>query len=135
MPGRPKKASSFGGGAAIEKLADIDTIALDKTGTLTTGELRIHKIESFPQGHERQVAELAYTLESNSNHPIARAITAYGKREGLQLGEIQDFRSLTGKGVRGQVDEKVCYLGRRGIDGHRRSSIPLHETFLSPRSK
>ncbi|CAN5388508.1 metal-transporting ATPase PfeT [soil metagenome] len=110
-----KNGILFRGGAAIEKLAEIDTIALDKTGTLTTGELTIDGIESFPPGRERDVADFAFTLERNSNHPIARAITAYGKRQNLQARPLTDFRSLTGKGLRGQIEAKVTYLGRREL--------------------
>ena len=69
----------FRGGAAIEKLAEVDLVALDKTGTLTTGELAVVGCESFPPGREQEVIELAYALEMNSQHPIARAITQHGE--------------------------------------------------------
>ncbi len=105
----------FRGGAAIEKLAEVDAVALDKTGTLTTGELTVHAVESFPEGREDDVAAIAYTLESQSNHPIARAITEYGKKHGLASRDLDEFQSLSGKGLRGKVDEKVCYLGRREL--------------------
>ena len=75
-----RKGILFRGGAAIEKLAEIDTVALDKTGTLTTGELAVASVESFPPGRERDVAELAFTLERNSNYFIVCAIIDYGKR-------------------------------------------------------
>lgn len=110
-----RKGILFRGGAAIEKLAEIDTVALDKTGTLTTGELAVGAVESFPPGRERDVAELAFTLERNSNHPIARAITDYGKKENLTQRKLGAFQSLTGKGLRGTVDEKTTYLGRREL--------------------
>jgi len=110
-----RKGILFRGGAAIEKLAEIDTIALDKTGTLTTGELSVHEIESFPPGREKEVAQLAFTLEQNSNHPIARAITSYGKQEGLETRALSGFRSLTGKGLRGEIGAKATYLGRREL--------------------
>src|ERR1035437_3175426 len=73
----------FRGGAAVEKLAAVNTVALDKTGTLTTGELRVETIESFPPGREAEVAQLAFSLERLSTHPLARAITRYGKQQGL----------------------------------------------------
>ena len=60
----------FRGGAAIEKLAAINTVALDKTGTLTTGELGIETVESFPPGREPEVARLAFSLERLSTHPL-----------------------------------------------------------------
>lgn len=110
-----KKGVLFRGGAAIEKLAEVDVVALDKTGTLTTGELVVHEVESFPPGREIDVAEIALTLEANSNHPIARAITLYGQREELTPRELSEFQSIAGQGLRGKVDEQVCYLGRREL--------------------
>src|SRR5262249_40270050 len=61
----------FRGGAAIEKLAEIDVVCMDKTGTLTEGELRVGAVESFPPGREIEVLKIAVTLEAHSNHPIA----------------------------------------------------------------
>ena len=78
----------FRGGAAIEKLAEVDLVALDKTGTLTTGEMEVERIESFPPGREREAAELAFSLESHGTHPIGRAIRKYGVREGLANREL-----------------------------------------------
>ena len=88
----------FRGGAAVEKLAGITTVALDKTGTLTTGELRVEKVESFPAGQETEVARVAYSLERLSAHPLARAITRYGKQQGLESVDFHSFESVTGKG-------------------------------------
>jgi len=105
----------YRGGAAIEKLSEIDTVALDKTGTLTTGELSVNSVESFPPGREAEVLEVAFTLESSSNHPLARAITAHGKRLGLKLRDMHSFESLTGQGLRASVGERATYLGRREL--------------------
>jgi len=110
-----RKGILFRGGAAIEKLGEIDVVALDKTGTLTTGELAVAGVESFPAGREREVLEIAYALESNSHHPIARAITAHGRRLELRPREVRRFQSLTGKGLRAEVDERVTFLGRREL--------------------
>jgi len=74
----------FRGGAAVEKLAGVNVVALDKTGTLTTGELRVEKVESFPAGREAEIARLAYSLEKLSTHPLARAITRHGKQQQLE---------------------------------------------------
>ena len=71
----------FRGGAAVEKLADVNIVALDKTGTLTTGELRVENVDSFPPGRENEIARLAYSLEKLSTHPLARAITRHGKQQ------------------------------------------------------
>jgi Zn2+/Cd2+-exporting ATPase len=103
----------FRGGAAVEKLADTNVVALDKTGTLTTGELRVEKIESFPPGRESEIARLAFSLERLSTHPLARAITRYGKQQKLVPVEFEHFESVTGQGLRAKRNGGVCSLGGR----------------------
>ena len=93
----------FRGGAAVEKLAGIDTVALDKTGTLTTGELRVERVESFPPGREPEVARLAFSLERLSSHPLARAITRHGKQQRLEPFELDQFASVTGEGLEARL--------------------------------
>jgi Cd2+/Zn2+-exporting ATPase len=105
----------FRGGAAVERLADVDVVALDKTGTLTTGELAVEGMESFPQGRERDVLGLAGALESKSQHPIARAILRRAKEDGVSLAEVEDFRSITGQGLKGSVGGSSLVLGRREL--------------------
>jgi Cd2+/Zn2+-exporting ATPase len=103
----------FRGGAAVEKLAAINTVCLDKTGTLTTGELRVEKVESFPAGHEQEVAQIAYSLEKLSTHPLARAVTRYGKQQGLANLGLTQFESVTGMGLKANYNGLECLLGRR----------------------
>ncbi len=105
----------FRGGAAIEELSEVTRVALDKTGTLTTGEMVVERVESFPEGNEGVLARLAVSLEAQSNHPIARAIQRYGKQEGIEPEPVESFRSLTGKGIQGRHDGSLCVLGRREI--------------------
>jgi Cd2+/Zn2+-exporting ATPase len=109
----------FRGGAAVEKLAEVKVVAMDKTGTLTTGELRVEKIESFPPGREQEVAQLAYSLDRHSAHPLARAVTLYGKRQQLEPLEVTAFESVTGQGLRAQWRGGSVRLGRRSfaLDG------------------
>jgi Zn2+/Cd2+-exporting ATPase len=103
----------FRGGAAVEKLADANAVALDKTGTLTTGELRVEKVESFPAGREAEVARLAYSLEKLSTHPLARAITRHGKQQQIEPIEFEHFESIAGLGLSARRNGGVCRLGRR----------------------
>ena len=103
----------FRGGAAVEKLAGIDVVCLDKTGTLTTGELRVEKVESFPPGREHEIVRLAYSLEKLSTHPLARAITRHGKQQGLPPIEFQHFESVTGHGLKATLNGIECRLGGR----------------------
>jgi Zn2+/Cd2+-exporting ATPase len=108
----------FRGGAAIEKLAEINVVALDKTGTLTTGELDVVRYESFPPGREAEVFELAAALEAGSHHPLARAITRHARGANIRELDTDDFESLTGQGVRGRVAGAQVLLGRRELLEH-----------------
>ncbi len=126
----------FRGGAAVEKLAAVTTVALDKTGTLTTGELRVQTVESFPPGREQEVLELTYSLERLSTHPLARAITKHGKQQGIKPVELTQFESITGQGLRARRGDEVSILGRRewlaeGPHGERMKQVPATEAGLS----
>lgn len=105
----------FRGGAAIENLANVTAVALDKTGTLTTGELAVVGYESYPRGREREVFELAHALEAKSHHPIARAIVRHARANGIAEPVIDDFQSITGQGLRGKIDGATLLLGRREL--------------------
>ncbi len=122
----------FRGGAAVEKLAEVDIVCLDKTGTLTTGELRVEKVESFPPGRESEIAQLAYSLEKLSTHPLARAITRHGKQQGFEPFALDHFESVTGQGLRAKRAGVECLLGRREwIIAERRA--PVRPEFVFSR--
>ena len=103
----------FRGGAAVEKLADITMMAMDKTGTLTTGELKVEVVESFPPGREAEVSRLAYSLERLSHHPLARAVTRHGKQLDLEPLELETFESVAGQGLQALWQGRKARLGRR----------------------
>lgn len=103
----------FRGGAAVENLAGIQVVAMDKTGTLTTGELQVERVESFPPGRQREIAQLAFSLERLSAHPLARAITRHGKQQQLAPLELDHFESVTGLGIKARLNGAEVLLGRR----------------------
>jgi Cd2+/Zn2+-exporting ATPase len=103
----------FRGGAAVEKLATVNVVALDKTGTLTTGELRVETVQSFPPGREDEIAQTAYSLERLSAHPLARAITRHGKQKGITSLPFAQFESVNGQGLRAKLGSVEYRLGRR----------------------
>lgn len=105
----------FRGGGAIEKLAGVKAVALDKTGTLTTGELEVLGYESLPAGREDELMSLAWALEVNSTHPIARAIVRDAQAKGARKLDAAEFESITGQGVKGRVGSSRILLGRREI--------------------
>src|SRR2546422_788189 len=108
-----KRGILFRGGAAVEKLAEISVVAMDKTGTLTTGDLKVERVESFPPGREQEVSQLAYSLERLSTHPLARAITRFGKQQQLAALALEQVESITGAGLRAQHKAGRILLGRR----------------------
>jgi len=126
----------FRGGAAVEKLAGITTVALDKTGTLTTGELAVEKIESFPPGREQEIGQLAFSMERLSTHPLARAITRYGKQQNLISLDLQGLESITGQGLVARHRGHECRVGRRewlarGDLTSRISAVPATDSGLA----
>ena len=116
------------GGAAVEKLAEVNVVALDKTGTLTNGELRVEKVESFPPDRHDEVARLAFSLEKLSTHPLARAVTRYGKQHGLSTLECSGFESVPGLGLRARLNGHEVRLGRLSWVTTRRDE--LHESQI-----
>lgn len=103
----------FRGGIAVEKLAEVQRVALDKTGTLTTGDLVVQTVESIPPGQEAQVLQLAVSMERLSSHPLARAITRHGKKSGVTPVDLTTFESVTGQGLQAEWQGQKVKLGRR----------------------
>lgn len=91
--------------AAFENARKINTVVFDKTGTLTEGQFGITDIQE-KQGTKNELLELAYALESQSEHPIAKGIVRAGIKSGLSRKEVQEFQNITGKGLMGIIDGK-----------------------------
>ena len=96
---------------AIEALRDVDTLVVDKTGTLTEGRPRLAGVEPAPGFVAVELLRLAASLERASEHPLGRAIVDAASERGLELGEGSDFSSRTGLGVVGTVDGRRVALG------------------------
>ncbi len=96
---------------ALEALERVDTLVVDKTGTLTEGKPAVASIVPFDEADEADVLRVAASLERGSEHPLASAILAAAKARGLSLAPVTDFRSLTGRGVTGVVEGENAALG------------------------
>jgi len=96
---------------ALERFAKVDTLIVDKTGTLTVGKPKL--VAVLPQtGHEEaEVLRLAASLERDSEHPLAEAIVSGAETRGVVLAKAEDFEAVTGKGVKGTVDGRPVALG------------------------
>ncbi len=102
----------FRGGAAIETLADVRTVALDKTGTLTHGTPVLARIDSLG-GNESDLLAAAYNLARLSNHPLSRALQKIGAQRGAPHFEMTSIESISGKGINARYRGQLYALGSR----------------------
>ena len=100
---------------ALEILERIDTLVVDKTGTLTEGKPRLASLVTAPGHSESDLLRLAASLERGSEHPLAAAIVAGAEERKLTLSAAKDFRSVTGKGVAGRVEGRTVVLGNHRL--------------------
>ena len=96
---------------AIEVMRKVDTLVVDKTGTLTEGRPRLARVEGAIEVKDSTLLRLAATLERGSEHPLAAAIVAGARDRGIEVGNARAFESVTGKGVTGEVDGRPVALG------------------------
>ncbi|WP_255612173.1 copper-translocating P-type ATPase [Ruegeria sp. SCSIO 43209] len=96
---------------ALERFEKIDTLIVDKTGTLTMGKPKLVAVLPEPGHDEVEVLRLAATLEKGSEHPLAEAIVTGAEERGVALSDASDFEAVTGKGVKGTVDGRPVALG------------------------
>jgi len=105
----------FRNAEAIETLREVDTLVVDKTGTLTEGKPKLVSIVPAPGFDEQRVLAVAAALERGSEHPLAAAIVRGAEERGLALPDATTFESITGKGVTGTVDGTAIALGNRAL--------------------
>ncbi len=100
---------------AIEQMRQIDTLIVDKTGTLTEGRPTFKEVVAFEGYRDEQVLQLAASLDQGSEHPLADAIVAEARRRDLRLDNVEGFDSVTGMGVRGRVAGQDLVLGNTAL--------------------
>ncbi|WP_156992389.1 heavy metal translocating P-type ATPase [Paraburkholderia oxyphila] len=105
----------FRNAAFLDKIAEIDTLVIDKTGTLTHGELRVTRVAWQPGVDEGQARALAVRLALSSAHPVCRALVSEGEQGAVASVPFADARELRGLGVRAQTDAGVAVLGRHDL--------------------
>jgi Cu+-exporting ATPase len=110
---------------ALERFESIDTLVLDKTGTLTEGKPKVVSIVTADGIEEAELLRLAASVERGSEHPLALAILNASKARGQKLGEVSDFASPSGKGATGTVDGRSIALGNAMLMGEQ--NIPTHD--------
>ena len=99
----------------LELMEKVDTLVVDKTGTLTEGKPRLVAVVPLENWTEAELLRLAGSLEQGSEHPLAAAIARAGTERGIQLTAAADFQSVTGKGVQGRVGDHTVAVGNRAL--------------------
>ncbi len=105
----------FKNAEAVELMRDVDTLVVDKTGTLTVGKPEVASVLCANGWDEDSVVRIAASLERGSEHPLSAAIVTYAEKQGIQLTGVQDFESITGKGVVGTVDGQLTAIGNAAL--------------------
>ncbi len=100
---------------ALEKMNKIDTLIIDKTGTLTEGKPSVEKVIAEPSLSEDDLLQKIASLNKYSEHPLAEAIVKYGKEKKISFSDVKDFEAIAGKGVTGIIDGKKIALGNKKL--------------------
>ncbi len=103
------------GGSYLENFDKIRVLAFDKTGTLTTGKPVVQSIQTLNHHSVEKLLQIATSLEANSEHPLAKAITDYATRQGITPIPVEQFSALPGKGARGVINGELCYIGNHRL--------------------
>lgn len=103
------------GGEYVEEMGKVQAVVFDKTGTLTEGQLEVTTVLDLNGYSTGEVLKIAASLESHSKHPLARAITQKAHKADLDLYAVHDFKSLTGNGLEGIINNKKFYIGKKSL--------------------
>ncbi len=103
------------GGSYLEEIKNTKVIVFDKTGTLTEGDPEVTDIVALNKYSEKDVLQIAASLEVKSKHPLAEAIIEKAKKENVKLVNIQNFKSVAGKGLKGKIKGKMFYVGNKSF--------------------
>lgn len=105
----------FKNGEALETAQEIQTIVLDKTGTITKGQPEVRDIQTFANFTTEEMLYLAASVEKRSEHPLAQAVLQAAKEAQITLGQAFDVHTVTGQGIQAKVDEKQVLLGNEKL--------------------
>ena len=119
-------------GAAIQTMKDVDTIILDKTGTITQGKPGVTDVVVVDGTEKRLILGFAAAVENNSEHPLGQAIVAHAKEQKIELTPVSDFEAVTGGGVRATVSGSAVLVGTEKLI--KESGVPIDVELASKKS-
>jgi len=114
----------YKGGEALERLAHLDAVVLDKTGTITVGRPVLETVQGFDGHAEDNLLRMAAAAEERSNHPLAHAVIDAAKARGLKWQQAEDAQVLPGRGLTARVEGHNCMLGNEALFGENRIALP-----------
>ncbi|TLX25266.1 copper-translocating P-type ATPase [Chryseobacterium indologenes] len=122
---------------ALEQMNKVNVLITDKTGTLTEGKPSVEYIEVTDSGAQNQIIKLAYALNQNSEHPLSNAVIKRAKDENISSEKVEQFENISGKGVKGNINGKMTYLGNESLLTSHQIMIPerLQQKAVEVQSK
>ncbi|TFG13554.1 MAG: cation-translocating P-type ATPase [Promethearchaeota archaeon] len=115
------------GNRFIEQVDNIEVFAFDKTGTLTEGKLKIFDILAYDSKQKEEVVRIAASLEALSEHPIGKAIVNEAKDMELPFYSVDNFEIIKGKGIKGQINGELYYVGSKSFIGELNFGLPIED--------
>lgn len=101
--------------ATLQKLHEVDTVVVDKTGTITKGKPTLVNIENFSQYTDNEIISIIASLEKKSEHPIAQAVVNYAKTNNLPFSTVSHFKNIEGKGLKGKINNTEYFIGNEKL--------------------
>jgi Cd2+/Zn2+-exporting ATPase len=132
LAGAARNGVLIKGGAFLERLAAVRTVAFDKTGTLTRAEPQVVGVVTMNGAAEREVLEMAASLEARSAHPIARAVSQHAARAGLAPRPASSFAALHGLGAEGRVGDRRVVVGSERLFDERGFGLEAGQDRIAP---
>ena len=118
------------GGNYLEALGSLNAIAFDKTGTLTEGKPKVTAVKHM-ESDVQTLLQLALSLEAYSTHPISKAIVDYTSKLNISPKHVSDFENITGKGIKGKIDNQIVYAGNQSLIASINPKIKTHASMFS----
>lgn len=115
IAGAARSGVLFKGGSYLERICDVKVVALDKTGTLTRGEISVAGLRTFNEVSEQELLSFAGSAEQLSEHPLSQSIVAAAKKSGAKLRSAGSFKAVFGKGLTAEVDGAKAIIGKREL--------------------
>ncbi len=103
------------GSRYVEEMQKTNVMVFDKTGTLTEGALEVTDIINLNKTSKSELLTIAGSLESKSKHPLAEAVMKYVAKSDIKLKDVKDFKSITGKGLKGKINGEMFYIGKKSL--------------------